>query len=184
MAKKEVKITVEEQTGEKTANAEYAGMEMPERFKDPRTFIVAGVCFMDTYTDKEKVKHSVVTVRMIDPFDDPDFVDVQIIPKWSNAGGLFKYRAKKKLREVSKLRFPVFVTPVTYFSKRAKKELTIAGLFIKNPFDEGYIEFTIPKNFDHKSISEDGAVFRLLCSERWQMTLDDGSVPVSDEAVE
>ncbi len=184
MAKKKVITQATEPTARISANAEYAGIEIPERFKDPRTFVVAGVCFMDTYTDKEKVKHPVVTVRMIDPFDDPDFSDVQIIPKWSNAGGLFKYRAKKKLREVSELRFPIFVTPVTYFSKKVKKELTIAGLFIKNPFDEGYIEFAIPKDFDRKSISEDGAVFRMLCSERWQMTLDDGSLPVTDEAAE
>ncbi len=180
MAKKKLNNVVAENVAETKSdvNATYAGLEIPERFKNPRTFVVAGVCRIEQVKDRDKIERPQPVCQLCDPFNDEDFTSVPIIPKWANASGLFKYRARKRLREVSEITFPVFVTPVTYYSKKAKKELTIAGLFVPNPFDEGYIEFTVPTLYGGK-VSEDLAVFRMLASERWNMLLDE--LPVSDD---
>lgn len=179
MAKKELNNVKVENAAETKpdVNAAYAGLEIPERFKNPRTFVVAGVCRIEQVPDRDKIPRPQPVCRLLDPFNDEDFTSVVIIPKWANASGLFKYRAKKRLREVPEIAFPVFVTPVTYYSKKAKKELTVAGLFVPNPFDEGHIEFTVP-TYGGK-VSEDLAVFRMLASERWNMLLDE--LPVSDD---
>lgn len=184
MAEKRSKKTVVEQQAEvaESVNAKYRDFVIPERFSDPRTFVVAGVTYLDSYKDRNTgVKVVTVESRLPDPFGDPDFIDVSIMPKWANSGGLFRYRSKKALREVSKIEYPVIVTPVTFYSKKAKKELTIAGLFIKNPFDEGYIEFHVHVR-GGANMQEDAAVFSSLVSARWNVLLDE--LPGADEDVE
>lgn len=112
-------------------NALYRDFKIPQdKFLDERTFVIAGIAFMES-RKIGGVKTDLVACKLPDPFGDPDFIDVTVCPKWANSGGIFKYRAKKALRSVSELRFPIVVTPVTFYSKKAKRELTIAGLYAK-----------------------------------------------------
>lgn len=157
-------------------NAKYKDYAIPERFQDPRTFVIAGYSFMEKQTNRDKVKVNVVSSRLPDPFGDEDFIDVPIAPKWANSGGIFKYLMTKALKEMPRLEYPVIVTPITFYSKKAKKELTIAGMFIKNPFGDGYIEFQV---HEPQRDQEKAAVFAMLVSARWQMQLD--VIPTDDD---
>ena len=119
-------------------NALYADFQIPrDKFPDERTFVIAGKAFMES-RKFGGVKTDVVVFKLPDPFGDPDF---------TNSGGIFKYRCKKALHNASELLFPVVVTPVTFYSKKAKRELTIVSLFAKNPFADGFIEFHVHTPF-------------------------------------
>ena len=183
MAKKVEKVAVKQEETKVSVNAVYDGIEIPSRFDDlEHTFVVAGVCRMESFKDKDYVKQSCVTVRLLDPFDDEDFTSIEITPKWANSGGLFKYHAKKKLREESELRFPVFITPITFYSKKAEQELTIPGIFVPSLYSDGYVEFQIRPGFKGAP-SEELAVFRSLVAKRWNFELDElPEAPAEDGA--
>lgn len=56
MAEKRSKKTVVEQQAEvaESVNAKYRDFVIPERFSDPRTFVVAGVTYLDSYKDRKR----------------------------------------------------------------------------------------------------------------------------------
>ena len=158
-------------------NTLYGDFQIPrDKFPDERAFVIAGTAFIES-RKLGGVKTDVVVCKLPDPFGDPDFVDVTVCPKWANSGGIFKYRAKKALRSVSALYFPIVVTPVTFYSKKAKRELTIAGLFAKNPFADGFLEFHVHIPFSKEQ--EEMSVFSMLTSEKWNQQLD--IAPTADD---
>lgn len=183
---KEVKGNVQVETSNvkspasENPNALYADFQIPrDKFPDERTFVIAGKAFMES-RKFGGVKTDVVVFKLPDPFGDPDFTDVTVCPKWANSGGIFKYRCKKALHNASELLFPVVVTPVTFYSKKAKRELTIVSLFAKNPFADGFIEFHVHTPFAKEQ--EETSVFSMLTSDRWHQQLD--MAPTADEDVE
>lgn len=151
---------------------DFSDYVIPADFADERAFVVAGKTFMDNYKRKDtNEKVDFVSTILPNPFNDEDFCNVSIRPKWENSGGIFNYKAKKALRGCEYIPFPVVVKPVTFYSSRAKKTLTVAGIFIANPFGKGFVEFSV-KN------KGDAAVFAMLAAERWSMSLD---VPATDD---
>lgn len=151
---------------------DFSDYVIPADFADERAFVVAGKTFWNNYTRKDtNEKVDFLSTILPDPFNDEDFRDVSIRPKWENSGGIFNYKAKKALRGCEYIPFPVVVKPVTFYSSRAKKTLTVAGIFIANPFGKGFVEFSV-KN------KGDAAVFAMLAAERWSMSLD---VPATDD---
>lgn len=173
MAKRNDKVVEKVEETKVSVNAVYEGIELPSRFDDlAHTFVVAGVCRMESFKDKDDIKQSRVSVRLVDPFDDEDFKNIEITPKWANSGGLFKYHAKKKLRETSELSFPVYITPVTFYSKKADQQFTIPGIFVPSLHTDGLVEFQIRPGFKGAP-SEELAVFRSLVATLWHFEFSD-----------
>ena len=94
-----------------------------------------------------------VSIELPDPFNDEDFQDIAITPKWKDDGNVFKFYAKKALRTNPVVEFPITIKPLSYKNK-AKKQITYPGIIGINPFDGREMEFRVKgKDKDDKNVS-------------------------------
>ena len=99
------------------------------------------------------------------PFDDPDFTDIRISPKWKSAKGTFDFKAKKILRSQGSFEIKGEIKLGTYFNKKKKRKVVYPGMFVENPFGDGTIEFGVKRE-------EDAAVFSMLASDYFKTQLE------------
>ena len=118
----------------------------------------------DSYEKKDKTKIEFIALDVINPLGDEDLGDIRIACKWKNDKGIFDFKAKKKLRATDVFTVSGYLMPTSFFSKRAKRKLTIVGVFLSNPFFDGELECTVRD-------AEQYAVLALLLSERWGIKL-------------
>lgn len=115
--------------------------------------LIARILMRDFTNEETKEKLDYVSIELPDPFNDEDFRDIGITPKWKDAGNVFKFYAKKALRTNDVIEFPVTIMPKTYVNK-AKKQVTYPGIVGVNPFDGREMEFRVKgKDKDDKNIS-------------------------------
>lgn len=115
--------------------------------------LTAKILLRNFTNEETKEKLDYVSIELPDPFDDEDFRDVGITPKWKDAGNVFKFYAKKALKTNDVVEFPVTIKPLSYTSK-AKKKVTYAGIIGVNPFDGCEMEFRVKgKDKDDRNVS-------------------------------
>ncbi|MCM1367564.1 MAG: hypothetical protein NC184_01970 [Roseburia sp.] len=120
-------------------------------------------------------KRSAISTVILDPFGDPDFINVGISPRWDSVKGHIDYYGKKALRTVPEVEFNVEIRAVTYYSKKKKRDVTYAGVFAKSPFAPDYeIEFAVKERFS--------SVFRDLANPLLGITsIVDDDVPIASD---
>ena len=125
----------------------------------------ATVSMGEYYDETTREMRSYVSVVLKNPFDDEDFTDVRITPKWRNVKGTFDYSAKKLLRSRDEFEIDGEIKLAQYYSKRKKRKVTYPGMFVQNPFGEGPLEFGVKRE-------EDASVFSMLASAYFKTQLD------------
>ena len=143
------------------------------------TLPITATVTLKTYTLKDKTTREYISADLFNPFEGEDF-EVELSPKWKSDKGIFDYKAKKLLQTRSSFEITGYLTPITFYSKRKKRETTVIGVFVKNPFFGGDIEFRI-------SNDEQYSVLAFYCSEAWNIKLSryyDEETPVSDDSEE
>lgn len=96
-----------------------------------------------SYTKEDtKEVFDYVSVELPDPFQDPDFVDVAIAPKWRDTDSVFKFYAKKALRTTDVIEFPVEIKVLSYTNK-SKKKVQYPGIVGISPFNNRELEFCV-----------------------------------------
>lgn len=111
------------------------------------------ISFKQFETDEGETKDYVAT-ELIDPFDDEDFRDIGIAPKWTNDRPVFNFKAKKALKTQDSIIFPVTLKVCTYKRKDDKKLVSYPGLVGKSPFDGRPMEFVV-KGENNRIIFDD-----------------------------
>ena len=93
---------------------------------------------------KEDTKEVIdyVSVELPDPFLDPDFVDVAIEPKWRDVNSVFRFYAKKALRNAPEIEFSIEIKVLSYLNK-AKKKVYYPGIVGVSPFNGRELEFRV-----------------------------------------
>ncbi|WP_251616335.1 hypothetical protein [Pumilibacter muris] len=143
----------------------------------PRLPITATVVVHESGFGKDK--RAYIAADLINPFEGEDF-EVELSPKWKSDKGIFDYKARKLLNESGSFTVNGYLTPVTFYSKKNKKDMTVVSCFIDNPFFAGDIEFRADKK-------EQYSVLAFYCSEAWNIKLSryyDEETPVSDDSEE
>lgn len=146
--------------------------------EQPRLPITA-IVTLKSYSLKDKTKREYISADIVNPFEGEDF-DVEIAPKWKSDKGIFDYKARRRLQAEASFEICGYLSPVTYFSKAQKKNKTVVGVFIENPFFGGNIEFRILNE-------EQYSVLAFYCSEAWGIKLSryyDEETPTSDTSDE
>lgn len=126
-----------------------------------------------------KTKEEYVAADLVNPFAGEDF-EVEFSPKWKSDKGIFDYKAKKLLKEKGAFEVKGYLTPVTFYSKKAKRNMTVASCFIDNPFFSGEIEMRASKTDQY-------SVLALFCSDAWGIKLSryyDEDAPANDDSEE
>lgn len=130
-----------------------------EQVKLPITATVT----LKSYKRRDKTVIEYVAADLINPFEGEEF-EVELSPKWKSDKGIFDYKSRKILKEKSLFEIKGYLTPVTYYSKSRKREVTVIGCFMENPFFAGDMEFRIGDE-------EQYSVLAFFCSEAWGMKL-------------
>ncbi len=126
------------------------------------------VILMREFTDDNREKREYVSVEIPDLFDDEDFRDIGICPKWDDQNSVFKYYAKKALRSTDRIEFPIELKVGTYHSDKKRKDVTYPALIGKNPFNGKELEFKIKGK-------DNSAVFNELARNFLGLSADDQS---------
>lgn len=141
---------------EKKKVQEQVANEAPDEIKALTT---KGIMRLFEFLSDDGQPRRAVTVSLPDPFDDEDFVNVGISPRWDSAKGHLDYYGKKALRSAPEVEFNVEIRITTYYSKKKKRNVTYAGIFGKSPFAPDYeIEFAVKERYS--------SVFRDLANSR------------------
>ena len=93
----------------------------------PRLPITATVVVHESGFGKDKREY--IAADLINPFEGENF-EVELSPKWKSDKGIFDYKAKKLLNESGSFTVNGYLTPVTFYSKKAKKKNTVVNFFI------------------------------------------------------
>ena len=118
------------------------------------------------YDESSRETKDFVSVMLISPFDDEDFTDTRIEPKWKDAKGTFNYKAKKALKLQDNFELNGEIRKVSYYNKKKKRYVDYPGMFVKDPFgNDREIEFGVKRE-------EDAAVFSMLASEYFNEALE------------
>lgn len=122
-----------------------------------------------------KTKEEYIAADLVNPFPGEDF-DVEFTCKWKSDKGIFDYKASKRIKESGAFTVKGYLTPVTFYSKKGKRNMTVASCFIENPFFSGDIEMRAAK-------TEQYSVLALFCSDVWGTKLSryyEEDVPTDD----
>lgn len=118
---------------------------------------------LKSYKLRDKTTREYIAADLVNPFEGEDF-EVELSPKWKSDKGIFDYKARRALETQSSFTIGGYLTPVTYYSKARKRDVTVIGCFMENPFFSGNIEFKI-------SNDEQYSVLAFYCSEAWGIKL-------------
>lgn len=143
----------------------------------PQIPITAMVCVHEKGFGKDKEEY--IAADLVNPFEGEDF-EVVLCPKWKSDKGVFDYKARKRIKESGAFEVKGYLTPVTFYSKKGKKNMTVVSCFIQNPFFAGDIEFRAQK-------MEEYSVLALFCSDAWGIKLSryyEEDAPVGDGVAE
>lgn len=125
----------------------------------------ATVSMGEFYDEDAKESRQYVSCTLENPFQDEDFVNIRISPKWKSLKGTFEFKAKKVLRTQESFEIEGVIKVGSYYSKRKKRKVTYPAMFVNNPFGDGTIEFGIKRE-------EDAAVFAMLASDHFKTQCD------------
>ena len=126
-----------------------------------------------------KNKEEYIAADLVNPFAGEDF-EVELTPKWKSDKGIFDYKARRLLKDSGSFTVNGYLTPVTFYSKKAKRDMTVVSCFIENPFFAGALEFRAEKK-------EQYSVLAFYCSEAWGIKLSryyDEETPADDASEE
>lgn len=128
---------------------------MEEKLQSVKTIELKAKITLETYTSIETGETiEFVSTVLSDPFDDPDFTNIGIRPKWDDADIMFKFYARKALRTNPVIEFPVTIKSLSYKDKKKNKTVTYPGIIGIDPFDGREKEFKIKIKKD-KGIFDD-----------------------------
>lgn len=130
--------------------------------EQPKLPITATVT-LKSYKMRDKTTREYIAADLVNPFEGEDF-EVELSPKWKSDKGIFDYKARRVLATQSSITICGYLTPVTYYSKARKRDVTVIGCFMENPFFSGDMEFKI-------SNDEQYSVLAFYCSEAWGIKL-------------
>lgn len=148
-----------------------------EQDEQPKLPITATVVVHERGFSKNKEEY--IAADLVNPFEGEDF-EVELTPKWKSDKGIFDYKSRKVLKEQGAFTVKGYLTPVTFYSKKAKKNMTVVSCFIENPFFSGDIELRAEKKDQY-------SVLALYCSDAWGIKLSryyDEDAPVGDDSEE
>ncbi len=148
-----------------------------EQNEQPKLPIKATVVVHESGFGKDKTEY--IAADLINPFAGETF-SVELTPKWKSDKGIFDYKAGKILKSDGAFEVQGYLTPVTFYSKKAKKNMTVVSCFIQNPFFSGDIEFRARS-------MEQYSVLALFCSDAWGIKLSryyESDLPTSDDTEE
>lgn len=120
---------------------------------------------MSSYINKAGEDKEYVSVTLHNPFDDPDFGDVEISPQWRDAKGVFEFKAKKVLKTHESFELDGCIKIRSYVNKVKRRKVTYPALLFENPFGDGEILFSIRGE-------DNAAVFSMLASQVFKAQLD------------
>lgn len=126
---------------------------LSETSESPTFEMKARISIKQFETDEGEKKDYVAT-ELTDPFDDEDFRDIGIAPKWDRDRPVFKFKAKKALKTHDDITFPVTLKICTYTRKDDKKLVSYPGLVGVSPFDGRPMEFVV-KGENNRAIFDD-----------------------------
>ena len=132
-----------------------------EQNEQPKLPIKATVVVHESGFGKDKTEY--IAADLINPFAGETF-SVELTPKWKSDKGIFDYKARRLLQTQSSFEIGGYLTPVTYYSKARKQDVTVIGCFMENPFFAGEMEFRI-------SDEEQYSVLSFYCSAAWGVKL-------------
>lgn len=126
---------------------------------EKQRFVMQAQVIVNSFKGDDGLDHEYVAIELIDPFSDPDFVHVPIVPKWKSDSAVFKFHAKKALRLTDVIPFDVELQARSYKNKNGKT-VTYPALIGKSPFENRMLEFSVKGDRD----SEKHAVFSYLAN--------------------
>lgn len=103
---------------------------------------------MGSYKKRDGTEVPTVNLKLINPFNDDDFVEIELKAKWDKRDengrviqvdrvyGLMEYYAKKALRTASEIKVKVTITPERYKSKKTGNWITVAAIYADPTFPE------------------------------------------------